>query len=173
MGRPIEDYKWFAGMCANYTIGMFKGNEPQYIEHEGTDGIPFKKWFDRYSKYDGTIVTHGYEVCMGDFGVGNNNSIYFNVDITNPKSYWLEIIHNTGDLKMNWTYHVEDGKATLEYDQIACKKKPYVSEAKLRKILDTKNSNPDGKESIAWKLFIAKAKELFELGDWKGEYRDL
>ena len=28
-------------------------------------------------------------------------------------------------------------------------------------------------ESIAYKLFIAKTQELFELSDWKGEYRDL
>ena len=48
-------------------------------------------------------------------------------------------------------------------------KKPYISEAKLRKILNPKNQPA----SKCWKMFHEKAVELFELGDWKGEYRDL
>ena len=48
-------------------------------------------------------------------------------------------------------------------------KKPYISEAKLRKILNPKNQPA----SKCWKMFHGKAVELFELGDWKGEYRDL
>ena len=48
-------------------------------------------------------------------------------------------------------------------------KEPYISESKIRKIL-----NPDNQPtSNSWKLFHKKAMELFELGDWKGEYRDL
>lgn len=170
MGRPIEDYQYFASFLPNYTIEMFKGNEPQCIDHEGVDNVPFKRWVDHYSKYSGSIITHGFDVVAGEYDLNNNNSVWFN---SHDDGYAFSIHHNTGDLKTIWCYEVVNGKATLKYDKFACKKKPYVSEAKLRRILNTKNINPTGTESVAWKIFKQEAKRLFELGDWKGEYRDL
>ena len=82
--------------------------------------------------------------------------------------YHLAIMHNTGDFNSYWMYENNNGKCGLKVSA-CCNKPPYVSEAKLRKILNTKAPS----KSIAYKLFIAKAVELFELGDWKGEYRDL
>lgn len=58
---------------------------------------------------------------------------------------------------------------TIEKENEELKKQINELNLKLRKILNPKAPS----KSIAYKLFIAKAQELFELSDWKGEYRDL
>lgn len=166
MGRPIEDYQYFASFLPNYTIEMFKGNEPQCIDHKGADGVPFKRWVDHYSKYSGSIITHGYDVTQGEYSVSENVRVWF-------CDQMLVVSNITDDHTTTWHYTMNHGHSFLSYNKILCKKKPYVSEAKLRRILNTKNINPTGTESVAWKLFKQEVKRLFELGDWKGEYRDL
>ena len=83
-------------------------------------------------------------------------------------NYHLGIMYNVGDLESYWLYENWNGKCELK-TTTSCKKLPYVSESKLRRILNPKTEP----KSIAYTMFITKARELFELGDWKGEYRDL
>ena len=81
--------------------------------------------------------------------------------------YMLHIVHNAGNNSTYWSYRNDNGACHLVYMPYV--KEPYISESKIRKILNP-NNQPMSK---SWELFHKKAMELFELGDWKGEYRDL
>ena len=88
-------------------------------------------------------------------------------EMSQRKSFLVKIVIAL-NVNSYWKYENKNGDCGLKVSA-CCNELPYVSEAKLRKILNPKAPS----ESIAYKLFIAKAQELFELGNWKGEYRDL
>ena len=157
------DYEFLRKCFPNYTFAMYQGNEPKN-HSPSVNGDYFDNYEDMetsgYCQVDHDETIYGewafdpYRIFIGDsrqFGGG----------------YEIHIIHNAGDNFTYWEYRNDNGICHLAYEPYA--KRPYISEAKLRKILNPKNQ-PTSK---CWKMFHEKAIELFELGDWKGEYRDL
>lgn len=160
------DFEYLRKIFPNYTIGMYKGNEPRK-KRLSVNGDYFN-WYDDMSvKHGGFCEEYRGQCVRGEWSFGTE-TVFVEDSRQFDGKYHLAIMHNTGDFNSYWMYENNNGKCGLKVS-VCCNKPPYVSEAKLRKILNSKAPS----KSIAYKLFIAKAQELFELGDWKGEYRDL
>lgn len=159
------DFEFFKSLNPNYTIEMWKGNEPERVE-QGVDGL-FEYYTDRATSTPVTVITYCGEVQSGDWVCGDIGVYLCDFRKFKPNCFTFQILYNSGNDNGYWLYQSRDGEVKLHSHG----KKPYLSEAKLRKILNpSKTKAPTSK---AYQIFIAKARELFELGDWKGEYRDL
>ena len=157
------DYEFLHNCFPNYTFAMWQGNEPK--NHRlSVNGDYFDEYVDMES--NGCCTSYHDEAVSGDYRFGDYTIFVEDSRMFDGK-YMLYIMHNAGNDSTYWLYRNDNGICHLAY--VSTVKKPYVSEAKLRKILNPKNQ-PSSK---AWEMFHRKAKELFELGDWKGEYRDL
>ena len=161
------DFEYLRKIFPNYTIGMYKGNEPRRtLLSENSDCF---NWYEDMSvKHGGFCEEYRGQCIRGDWNFGSVTIFVNDSRQFVSGKYHLVIMYNIGDVNSYWKYENKNGACGLKVSA-CCNKLPYVSEAKLRKILNPKAPS----KSIAYKLFIAKAKELFELGDWKGEYRDL
>ena len=163
-GVAFMDYEFLHNCFPNYTLAMWQGNEPKYHTHSINGG-----YFDKYEDMEGEGSCQVYNgvAVSGEWSFGHYR-IFISDSRQFDGKYMLQIMHNVGNDLVYWVYRNDNGICHLTYISYATKK-PYISEAKLRKILNPKNQ-PTSK---CWKLFHKKAMELFELGDWKGEYRDL
>lgn len=159
------DFEYMRTINPNYTIEMYKGNEPERVE-QGVDGL-FEYYTDRDSSNNGTIATYCGEVQSGSWIFGDISVTFFDYRVFEGNHFLFQIMFNSGHDDSYWLYESQDGEVKLHSKG----KKPYLSEAKLRKILNP--SKAKAPTSKAYQMFIAKARELFELGDWKGEYRDI
>ena len=158
------DYEFLHSCFPNYTLAMWQGNEPK----NHTSSIN-GDYFDNYEDMEGNGSCQAYHdvAVSGEWSFGHYR-IFISDSRQFDGKYMLHIMHNTGDDSVYWVYRNDNGICRLAYISYATKK-PYISEAKLRKILNPKNQ--PGSECC--KMFNEKAGELFELGDWRGEYRDL
>ena len=159
------DFDYLRKIFPNYTIGMYKGMEPRK-KRFSVNGDYFN-WYDDMSvKHGGFCEEYHRQYTSGEWNF-STETVFVEDNRQFDGKYYLAIMHN-GDSDSYWMYENNNGKCSLKVNAI-CNKPPYISEAKLRRILNPKAPS----KSIAYMLFIAKAQELFELGDWKGEYRDL
>lgn len=124
-------------------------------------------WYNDMSVKHGGFCEEYHRQCTSGEWNFSTETVFVEDSRQFDGKYYLAIMHN-GDSDSYWMYENNNGKCSLKVNAI-CNKPPYISEAKLRRILNPKAPS----KSIAYMLFIAKAQELFELGDWKGEYRDL
>ena len=158
----------FEYLCENFSniIEKRKGNEP-WRRRLSVNGDYFNWYEDTSIKGGGFCEEYHGECINGEWSFGSATVFVQDTRQFNGK-YYFAIVFNNGDPTNYWMYTNKNGACDIEVLP-CCDKPPYVSEVKLRKILNQKEPS----KSIAYKLFIVKAKELFELGDWKGEDRDL
>ena len=162
-GVAFMDYDFLHNCFPNYTLAMWQGNEPK--NHKlSVNGDYFDEYVDM--KNNGYCQVYHGEAVGGDYKFGDY-TIYIEDNRMFNGEYMLHIVHNAGNNSTYWSYRNDNGACHLVYMPYV--KEPYISESKIRKIL-----NPDNQPtSKSWELFHKKVMELFELGDWKGEYRDL
>jgi len=160
------DFEYMKKCFPNYTYNMWCGNEPK--NHAPcVNGDEFDNYEDMSTPNQGFCQAYHGECINGEWSFEP-----YRIFVSNTRqfdnNYHLGIMYNVGDLESYWLYENWNGKCKLK-TTTSCKKLPYISESKLRRILNPKTEP----KSIAYTMFITKARELFELGDWKGEYRDL
>lgn len=144
------DYEFLHSIFPNYTKEMYTGNEPKrFLPHINGDSI------EEYDDYPNNGRAHIYhdELIHGDYRLAKNTTCF----ICNGM---MQIIYNGGLEKNCWAWTNADG-GTIYGEK-------YISEAKLRRLLNVKKD-----DSKAWRIFKKKMMELFEEASFKGEYRDL
>lgn len=155
------DFEFLQKNFSNYTLAMWEGNEPQKrLQSVDND------WFYVYNDH---LHNCSCEIYHGDIVIGDIKILDYTIFVCDYRysngGYKLDILYNNGE--NYWVYSNKNGECSLSYN--STKRKPYISEEKLRKIIYAGIKRP----TVAPIFIMRKARELFELGDWKGEYRDL
>lgn len=144
------DYEFLHSVFPNYTKEMYMGNEPKrLLPHINGDSI---EEYDDYPNLGQVQIYHD-ELTIGSYTLVENVTCF----ICNGM---MQIIYNGGLKKNCWAWTNADG-GTIYGEK-------YISEAKLRRLLNVKKD-----DSKAWRIFKKKMMELFEEASFKGEYRDL
>lgn len=151
------DYEFLHSVFPNYTLEMWKGNEPSILKyHERVNGGYSQKWSWEYGLAETYEENNQVNIISADVGLPSGLNVFICGDflelsynpITLENKYWAWTNKDGGIFRMNGYKYV-------------------IPEAKIRRMM--RKEIPD---CVIWRLIKERMWELFEAAEYKGDYRE-